>query len=190
MTSGEFGALLAHVDLKRLDQRLAKFLANSSASLRRFAIDGSLDVEQGVNASHNLDRNGRKCYRSLAGRMPSRVLLEIGHGKERAPSMNPAPCLNDRTWTSVRQVELAIPVKCVGLEQSCVAGQMALWMLAFAVVGVIEHCCRRCGPTEWLVIADINPTSAGIGFALGQDRHRGVIAVQPLGRHNMGLDEP
>ena len=52
--SGEFGALLAHVDTRSaLDQRLAEFLANSSASLRRFAIDGSLDVEQGVDASYN-----------------------------------------------------------------------------------------------------------------------------------------
>jgi hypothetical protein len=58
VTSGKFGALLAHIDLKRLDQRLAQFLANGSALLRRFAIDRPLDLEQGVDASHNLDRHG------------------------------------------------------------------------------------------------------------------------------------
>src|SRR3984957_336842 len=175
MTSGEFGALLAHVDLKRLDQRLAEFLANSSASLRRFAIDGSLDVEQGVDASHNLDRNGREHDSLLARRLPSRILLEIGHGKERAAGMDPASCLDDRTRTSVRQIELAIAVKRVGLEQSGIAGQMAPRMLTFAVARVIEHRCRRRCPTEWRVISDIEPTSPGIGLAFGQDRHRGVI---------------
>jgi hypothetical protein len=45
VTSGELGALLAHIDLKCLDQRLAQFLANGSALLRGFAIDGPLDVE-------------------------------------------------------------------------------------------------------------------------------------------------
>jgi hypothetical protein len=88
-----------------------------------------------------------------------RVLLKIGHGAERAPSMNSAPGFDDRTWTPVRQIELAIPVKRVGLEQSCVAGQMTPWMLVFAVAGVIEHHRRRGGPTEWRVIPDIDPTS-------------------------------
>ena len=126
----------------------------------------------------------------LARRLPSRVLLDIGHGKERAAGVNPAPCLDDRTRTSVRQIKLAISVKRVGLEQSGIVGQMALRMLAFAVAGVIEHRRRRRCPTEWLVIPDIDPTSAGIGLAFGQDRHRGVIAMQAFRRQNMGLDKP
>jgi hypothetical protein len=157
-------------------------VANCSALLRRFAIDGSLDVEQGVDASHNLDRNGREHDSLLARRLPSRILLEIGHGKERAAGMDPASCLDDRTRTSVRQIELTIPVKRIGLEQSGIAGQMTLRMLALAVAGVIEHRRRRRCPTEWRVIADINPASAGIGLAFGQDRHRGVITVQAFGR--------
>ena len=190
MTSGKFGALLAHIDLKRLGQRLAQFLANGSALLRRFAIDGPLDVEQGVDASHNLDRNGRERDSLLARRLPSRVLLEIGHGKERAAGVDPAPRLDDWTRTSARQIKLAIPVKRVCLEQSGIAGQMALRMLAFAVARVIEHRRRRRCPTEWRVISDIDPTSADIGLAFGQDRHRGVITVQALSRQNMRLDKP
>ena len=180
--------MLAHIDLQRLDQRPAQFLANGSALLRRFAIDGPLDVEQGVDASHNLDRNWREHDSLLARRLPSRILFEIGHRKERSPGVDPASCLNDRTRTSVRQIELTIPVKRVGLEQSGIAGQMALRVLAFAVAGVIEHRRRRRCPTEWRVIADVDPTSAGIGLAFGQDRHRGVITVQALSRHNMDLD--
>jgi hypothetical protein len=190
VTSGKFGALLAHIDLKRLDQRLAQFLANGPALLGRFAIDGPLDVEQGVDASHNLDRNGRERDSLLARRLPSRVLLEIGHGKERAAGVDPAPRLDDWTRTSARQIKLAIPVKRVGLEQSGIAGQMALRMLAFAVARVIEHRRRRHCPTEWRVISDIDPTSADIGLAFGQDRHRGVITVQALSSKNMRLDKP
>src|SRR6185312_1904972 len=105
-----------------------------------------------------LDRNGRERDSLLARRLPSRVLLEIGHGKERAAGVDPASCLDDPTGTSVGQIELAIPVKCVGLEQSCVAGQMTPRMLTSAVAGVIEHRRRwRCS-TEWRVIPDIDPT--------------------------------
>jgi len=67
---------------------------------------------------------------------------------------------------------------------------MALRMLAFAVSGVIEHRRRWRCPTEWRVISDIDPTSAGIGLAFGQDRHRGVITVQALSRQNVHLDKP
>jgi hypothetical protein len=63
--------LLAHIDLKRLDQRLAQFLANGFVLLGRFAIDGPLDVEQGVDASYNLDRNGRERDSPLGCRLPS-----------------------------------------------------------------------------------------------------------------------
>ena len=124
--------------------------------------EGDLEKNRGAvtDAAHNLDRNGRERDSLLASRLPSRVLLEIGHGKERAAGVDPAPCFDDRTWTSARQIELAIPVKCVGLEQTSVFGQMALRMLAFAVAGVIEHCRRRRCPTEWRVIADIDPASA------------------------------
>ena len=85
---------------------------------------------------------------------------------------------------------MAIAVKRVGLEQSGIAGQMAPRMLTFAVARVIEHRCRRRGPTEWLVITDIDPAPADIGLAFRQDWHRGVITVQPFGRQNMGLDKP
>jgi len=190
VTSGEFGALLPHIDLQHLDQRLAEFLANSSALLGRFAIDGPLDIEQLIDASHHLDRNGREHDSLLACRLSSRVLLEVSHGKERPPGVDPTPCFDDQSRTSVRQIKLAIPVERVGLEQSGIVGQMTLGMLAFAVAGVIEQRRRRRCPAEWHVISDIDPASAGIGLAFGQDRHRGVITVQALSRQNMSLDKP
>ena len=68
---------------------------------------------------------------------------------------------------SLGQVERAIAVKGIGLEQPGVSGQMALRVLAFAVAGVIEQRRRRRRPTEWHVISDIDPASAGIGLAFG-----------------------
>ena len=66
---------------------------------------------------------------------------------------------------------------------------MALGVLAGAVAGVIEHGRRRRRAAERAVVADIGPQSAGDGLALGQDRHRGVIAMQALGRQHMGFDQ-
>jgi hypothetical protein len=53
------------------------------------------------------------------------------------------PYLQDRTGISLGQVERAIPVKGIGLEQPGISRQMALRVLAFAIVGVIEHRRRR-----------------------------------------------
>ena len=100
MASGEFGALLAHVDLKLLDKRLAPFRANSSALLGILAINRPLDVEQGVDPAHHLDRDGRERDRLLARSAASGVLLNVGHGEERAPGVNPTPRLHDGAGTS------------------------------------------------------------------------------------------
>ena len=58
-------------------------------------------------------------------------------------------------------------------------------MLAAAIARVIEHRRRRRRPAERPIVAHIDPTSPGIGLALGQDRHRRVVAVQPLGGEDM-----
>src|SRR5947199_231490 len=45
------------------------------------------------------------------------------------------------------------------------------------------------GPAERPVIADIDPDTARRRLALGQDRHRGVVAMQALGSKDMVLDQ-
>ena len=101
--------------------------------------------------------------------------------------MHPASRLQDRTRRSIGQIELAIPIKGVGLEQPGISGQMRLRMLAFAVAGIVEHRRRRRGSAERPIITDIDPTSPGVGLAFGQHWHRRVIAVQAFRRHNMRL---
>lgn len=39
------------------------------------------------------------------------------------------------------------------------------------------------------IVADIDPGAAGVGLALRQDRHRGIVAMEPFGRHDMVLDQ-
>ena len=167
MAAGEFGALLAHVNLKLFDKRLAPLLADRPALFGALAVDRPLDLEQGVDAAHDLDRDRRECDRAPACGPPPGVLRNVGHGEERTPGVRPAPDLQDRTGMSLGQVERAIAVKGIGLEQPGVSGQMALRVLAFAVAGVIEHRRRRAVAAEWPIVTHINPTPARVGLAFG-----------------------
>ena len=65
---------------------------------------------------------------------------------------------------------------------------MRLRMLAAAVARVVEHRRRRRRAAERAVVPHIDPASADIGLALGQHRHGGVVAMQALGCHDMGLE--
>ena len=65
---------------------------------------------------------------------------------------------------------------------------MALGCCATAVARVVEHRRRRRRPGEGAVVAHIDPESAGVGLALGQDRHGRIVAMQSLGGQDMGLD--
>ena len=62
---------------------------------------------------------------------------------------------------------------------------MRLRMFALAVTRIIEHGRGRPGTTKGLVIANIDPAPPGVGFALGQDRHGRVVAMQPLRSQDM-----
>lgn len=59
--------------------------------------------------------------------------------------------------------------------------------------GVVEGGRRPCSlgirAAERPVVADIGPDPPRRRLALGQDRHRGVVAMQPPGGQDMRLDE-
>ena len=61
-------------------------------------------------------------------------------------------------------------------------------MLAAAVGRVEERDRRRIGPAERPVVPDIAPQPRDLRLLLGQHRHRGVVAVQALGREDVGPD--
>src|SRR4030081_1245873 len=62
---------------------------------------------------------------------------------------------------------------------------MSLAVLAGAIARVIKHRRRRVLAAEWTIVAHVNPASPGVGLALGQNRHGGVVTVQALGREDM-----
>jgi len=96
--------------------------------------------------------------------------------------------LDKRARLAIGLVQLVVAGVGVGLENPGIAGQMRLRVLAAAIARVIEHRRRRGRPAKRPVVAHIDPTSPGVGLALGQDRHNGVVAVQPLGAEDVLLD--
>ena len=102
--------------------------------------------------------------------------------------MRPAGRLEDRTGRADGFIELLVPAIGVGLEDPAPPLKVALGMGAAAVARIIEHRCRRCGTAERSIVADIGPTSPGIGLALGQHRHGRVVAMQPLAGEDMSFD--
>ena len=100
--------------------------------------------------------------------------------------MAPARRLEDGAGASAGGVQLAVAAIGVSLQNAAVGGQMALGMFPRAVARVEEQRRRRRPAAERAVVAHIGPTSSCDGLALGQHGHRRVVAVQPLGRQDVG----
>ena len=163
-------------------------LANGLAPLGALAVDASLDLEQGVDPANCFQRQGRDHRWLLALSLTPRILGQISHHEEWTPTMHPAGRFQNRTRRAAALVELGITAISVGLEDSAVIRQMRLRMFTRAVARVIEHCTRWFRPAKRLVIADIDPYSAGVSLAFGQDWHPGVVPMQALGAHDVGFE--
>src|ERR1700694_4431686 len=105
MPASEPSELRTHIGMKILDQWPARYLPGGQALLGAFAIDGSLDLEQRVNAAHDLDRDWRQRDLFLTGGLTTSVLLDVGHGEERAAGMHPTRRLHDGPRTSPGLIE-------------------------------------------------------------------------------------
>ena len=127
---------------------------------------------------------------SWAGMPPSDLARDVGQLEELAPRMGPAQRAGDRPRLAVRAVEVVVAAVGIGLEDALPAGEVPVRVL---------HSCDRGEKwkiaaggdrsAEGAVVAHIGPEPAGAGAALGQDRHGGVVAVQPLGRQDMRPDQ-
>src|SRR5213592_1055100 len=104
--------------------------------------------------------------------------------------MHPAGCFQDRPRFAIGLVQLVVSAVCVSLENPGVVGEMRLGMFARSVARVIEHCRRRRGAAERAIVAHINPTSAGVSFALRQDRYCGDVREHAFRREDMAVDGP
>ena len=61
--------------------------------------------------------------------------------------------------------------------------------MARAIPRVAEQCRRRVRAGERRAVAHIDPGPGGVGLALGQHRHRRVVALQTIRRQQMSLDQ-
>ena len=77
----------------------------------------------------------------------------------------------------------------VGLENPAVIGEMPARVLAVAVAGVEVHRRRRVRSAEWPVVANVGPQPADDRLALGQNRHRRVVAVNARRVQNVAPDQ-
>jgi hypothetical protein len=184
----QLGPLLVQPAFQIGDQGCAQLLPNGTALLDALAIDRALDVEQRVDALNRFQRQRRDHAGGLALCLAAGVGGDIGHNKERPASVDPTPRLDERARFAVGLIELGVAAIGVGLEDPGIAGQMRPRMLAAPVARVIKHCRRRRRPGERPVVAQVDPTSPGVGLALGQDWHDGVVAVQSLSREDVALD--
>jgi hypothetical protein len=97
--------------------------------------------------------------------------------------VRPTGCVRDPARLTIRIVQPVVSCEGIGLEDAGKAAQVLFGVLAAAVARVVEQRRRGRRSAERPVIADVDP--AGVGLALGQNRHWSVIAVQTLGRHDI-----
>jgi hypothetical protein len=160
--------------------------ARGQALLRTLTIDRPLEIEQRVDPLDRLQRQRRDRRRVFAAFGIGR---DIGQDKELATRMSPTGCVGDPARLTIRPIQPVVSCEGVGLEDAGKAAQVLFGMLTAAIARVVEQRRRGRRPAERPVIAGINPDPAGVGLAFGQNRHGRVIAVQTLGRHDVGLHQ-
>lgn len=114
----ELWALGPHMSFQLADEWPAQLLADGTALVGGLAVDAALDLEQGIDAPHDLqrqrrDRSGRSAFSSAAG-----AGLDIGECKERPARMGPASSLQDRARRSASLVQPVVAGVGVGLQDA------------------------------------------------------------------------
>ena len=103
--------------------------------------------------------------------------------------MRPTERFRYRARTSVGVVKAAVARIGVGLKDSAISGEMALGMLGRSIARGVEQRRRRRSSSKRPIVANIDPDPTCRRLALGQDRHGRIVTMQPLGGHDMPLDE-
>ena len=183
--AGQPGALAAHPGLEVGNERRDAAAANGQAFLGRQAVDLALDIEDRVDALHRFQRQRRdrrgSLPRALAVMSASTKNLRLPCAQHAASVIGPR-----LTACFIEPVEAGIGI---GLENARIALQMALRVIAGPIARIEEHCRRRIMTAERAVIAHIDPGAPGRRLALGQYRHRRVVAVDAAAGENMRADE-
>ena len=134
--AGEALALGAHPLVQLGDERRRFCLPDGEAVIGTGAVAGALEVEDGVDALHRLQRQRRDRRGVLAA---AAVGGDVGELEELASRVRPAQRLGDRRGLPVGRVELPEAAVGVGLEDAAPLRQMRLRVLAAAVAGEAEQ---------------------------------------------------
>ncbi len=181
-------AVLEHPGFKISDQRRAQFLPHLPPPFDTLAVDRALDLEQRVDAPDRLQRQRRDHTRRFSLRPCGGRWLRCRPARRMADERAPSSRLDDRRRPALGFVQFVVPGIGIGLKDAGIAGEVLNRMCTAAVARIVEHRGRRRRAAERPVVAHINPTSAEIGLAPRQYRHRRVVAVQSFGGKDMRLD--
>lgn len=127
------GAVLEHPGSEIGDQRRTQLLARRRLLGGAQAIDRPLDGEDGVDALHGFQGEGRDHLRGLALSLAPRGGLDVGQLEELAPTMRPAGGFQDLGGLTLSLVELIVTVIGVGLQDAAPVLEVALRVRAAAV---------------------------------------------------------
>src|SRR4249919_2158360 len=88
------------------------------------AIDRPLDLEQCIDATDGLQRQGRDRRGRLAFGLATGTGFYIGEREERPARMCPAARFQDWSWPALGSIEVTVAAVSVGLEQARPVGEM------------------------------------------------------------------
>src|SRR5829696_1474019 len=181
------GALVPEPDLEVGHQGGALLSAHLETLSSGAAVDDALDLEQSVDAPHRFKRDRRDHDGVLAA---PRIGGDVGELEELPACMRPTECRRDRALRAAGVVRPVVAAVGIGLEDAAEAVKVTLRVRTGAVARRIVEGRRRRPAAKGPIVSDIGPNAPRHGLALGQDRHRGVVAVQALSRQDVSLDQP
>src|SRR6185437_4439075 len=114
---------------------------------------------------------------------------DVGKLEELAPGMAPAQRGDDPPRLALGLIEAVVAAVGVGLEKATPMTEMAPRVFGCSVARGVEQRRWRPPSAERAVVADIDPDAADVRLAFGQDRNRGVVAMQALGGQNVSFDQ-
>ena len=150
------------------------------------AVDLTLDIEDGVDLLHGLERDGGYV---VCGLLLARLFLDVGKLEELPPGVAPTEGAEHRARITATAIEVVLAAVGIGLQYALPPGEIPVRMGHFPVTREVEQRGWRRRATKGPVISDIGPEPRCLRPSLRQEAGCGVVALQALGCQNMGPDQ-
>jgi hypothetical protein len=118
------------------------------------AVDLTLDIEDGVDLLHGLERDGGYV---LCGLLLARLFLDVGKLEELPPGVAPTEGAEHRARITATAIEVVLAAVGIGLQDALPPGEMPVRMGHFPVTLEVEQRGWRRRTTKGPVISDIGP---------------------------------